>query len=136
MPYCSCFYRCCCPRRFQRMKRLNTKGRKWQELRLFDRAFNMAQTRNEHKGFPSNYVRTTKYRCITFPFLGLLNQFKRIANIYFLVIMILQSIPDISPLNPISAIAPFVFVISVSMTREGCEDCKRYRADKSKPSSH
>ena len=46
--------------------------------------------------------------------------------------MILQSIPTISPLNPISAIAPFVFVIAVSMTREGYEDCKRHRSDKSK----
>lgn len=49
--------------------------------------------------------------------------------------MILQSIPDISPLNPISAIVPFVFVISVSMIREGCEDCKRGRADKRDNSS-
>ena len=46
--------------------------------------------------------------------------------------MILQSIPIISPLNPISAILPFVFVIAVSMTREGCEDCKRHRSDRCK----
>jgi len=56
--------------------------------------------------------------------MSLFNQFKRYANIYFLVVAILQSIPAISPLNPLSAIAPLVFVISLSMIREGYEDLK------------
>ena len=42
---------------------------------------------------------------------------------------ILQSIPQISPLNPLSAIAPLVFVVALSMIREGYEDLKRYKAD-------
>lgn len=70
----------------------------------------------------SNYVRTTKYTALTFLPLSLFNQFKRYANIYFLIVAILQSIPAISPLNPLSAIAPLVFVISLSMIREGYED--------------
>ena len=46
-------------------------------------------------------------------------QFKRYANIYFLVSAIIQSIPILSPLNPFSAISPLVFVLALSMIREG-----------------
>lgn len=79
--------------------------------------------------FQSNYISTTKYNAITFIPVSLFNQFRRYANIYFLIVAILQSIPQISPLNPLSAIAPLVFVIALSMIREGYEDLKRYRAD-------
>lgn len=42
----------------------------------------------------------------------------------------MQSIPLISPLNPASAVAPLVFVLALSMIREGVEDFKRWRSDK------
>jgi P-type E1-E2 ATPase len=61
---------------------------------------------------------------------SLLQQFRRFANVYFLGIAILQSIAVISPLNPTTAILPLVFVIAVSMLREGVEDYMRFRADK------
>jgi hypothetical protein len=51
---------------------------------------------------------------------------------YFLVIAILQSIPLISPLNPATAILPLIFVLTVSMLREGFEDYGRYKSDKGK----
>lgn len=50
---------------------------------------------------------------------ALVLQFKRIANIYFLVIAILQTIPAISPLNPFVAWAPLIIVIGISIAREG-----------------
>ena len=77
----------------------------------------------------SNYISTTKYNIITFIPLALLLQFKRYANIYFLFSAILQSIPLISPLSPISAIAPLTFVLALSMVREGFEDYKRWKSD-------
>jgi len=87
--------------------------------------------RNHAANFKSNYVRTTKYTALTFLPLCLFQQFKRLANIYFLIMAILQSISIISPLNPTTAILPLVFVICVSMLREGIEDYMRYTADKS-----
>ena len=78
---------------------------------------------------PSNYISTTKYNIFTFFPLALLLQFKRYANIFFLVNAILQSISLISPLNPASAIAPLAFVIALSMLREGYEDYKRWKSD-------
>ena len=81
------------------------------------------------KSFPSNYISTSKYTLITFLPKSLLLQFKRYANIYFLVIAILQSIAIISPLNPFTALAPFVFVIGLSMLREMYEDIQRHKSD-------
>ena len=62
--------------------------------------------------------------------LALIQQFKRIANIYFLIIAILQTIPAISPLTPITAWAPLLVVILISMIREGIEDYSLYKSDK------
>ena len=50
---------------------------------------------------------------------SLLIQFERLANIYFLVIAILQSISAISPLGPLTAWAPLIVVLGISMLREG-----------------
>lgn len=80
--------------------------------------------------FPSNYQSTTKYNLLSFIPLALFIQFKKVANIYFLCTAILQSWPAVSPLNPFSAIAPLVFVLTVSMAREGIEDYMRYKSDK------
>ena len=86
--------------------------------------------RNKKFNYCSNYISTTKYTLITFLPRSLLEQFMRVMNVYFLATAVLQSIPEISPLNPFSAIAPLVFVLAVSMTREGVEDYMRYRSDK------
>ena len=79
--------------------------------------------------FPSNYISTSKYTLLTFLPKSLLLQFKRYANIYFLIIAILQSISIISPLNPFTALAPFIFVIGLSMLREMFEDVQRHKSD-------
>ena len=83
-----------------------------------------------NKGFADNKVVTTKYNLITFLPFSLFVQFRRVSNIYFLITAVLQSIPQISPLQPFSAIAPLVFVLGISMIREGIEDYLRYRSDK------
>ena len=83
-----------------------------------------------NKGFNDNRVATTKYNLITFLPFALFIQFRKVSNIYFLIIAILQSIPQISPLASYTAIAPLVFVLAVSMIREGIEDYLRYKSDK------
>ena len=81
------------------------------------------------RSFPSNYIRTTKFNLLNFFPKSLLFQFRRFANIYFLITAILQCFPSISPLNPFSAISPFVFVITLSLLREAVEDYERYKSD-------
>ena len=80
--------------------------------------------------FASNYIKTTKYNAFSFFFLSLLFQFKRFANIYFLMISIMCAFPAISPYNPFSSGIPFAFVVLVSVFRDGIEDYLRYKSDK------
>ena len=80
--------------------------------------------------FKNNKITTTKYNIITFLPKALLFQFMRLANIYFLFIAIIQCIPLISPLGPMSAVLPLIIVLSVSLFREGYEDFQRSKLDK------
>ena len=77
----------------------------------------------------SNYIRTTKYTAWSFLPLSLIQQFKRMANVYFLLQAVLNSIPQISAMNPVTAWSPLAFVLGVSMMREGLEDYQRYKSD-------
>ena len=78
----------------------------------------------------NNSIDTSKYNFFTFLPKTLLFQFMRLANCYFLIIAIIQSIPQISPLTPTTAIAPITFVLCVSIIREGIEDYARHQYDK------
>jgi phospholipid-transporting ATPase len=78
----------------------------------------------------SNTIDTKKYSLLTFLPKAILFQFMRLANVYFLIIAIIQSIPEISPLSPLTAAAPICFVLLVSIVREGIEDYARYKYDK------
>ena len=80
--------------------------------------------------FSNNEIDTKKYNIFTFLPKALFYQFNRLANIYFLICAILQCIPMISPLNPLTAILPLVIVLSASLIREGMEDYARGQLDK------
>ena len=86
--------------------------------------------KNSEFKLKDNTITTTKYNFITFIPKGLLIQFSRLPNLYFLFITIIQSIPIISPLNALTAIIPLIFVLGVSMIRELIEDLSRHKFDK------
>jgi len=90
----------------------------------------MIKLNNKHANghYCSNYIRTTKYTFYNFIFLALAYQYLRFSNVYFLVVMIL-SCTDVSPVSPITAISPVIFVLSVSLLREAIEDYERYKQD-------
>ncbi|KAJ7538191.1 hypothetical protein O6H91_11G037600 [Diphasiastrum complanatum] len=79
--------------------------------------------------FKGNSIATTKYNLVTFFPKGLYEQFRRVANLYFLMIAILSATP-ISPVHPITNIVPLTLVLSVSLIKEAFEDRKRYQNDK------
>ena len=79
--------------------------------------------------YKDNTINTTKYNIITFLPKSLLLQFMRFANVYFLIIAIIQCIPIISPLGASTAILPLVFVLTVSLIREAYEDIQRAKID-------
>ena len=81
------------------------------------------------KYYTTNLIHTSKYNFLTFLPKSLLIQFQRFANIYFLKIAVLQSIKLISPLNPFTAVGPLLFVLGLSIMREGIEDYLRHKSD-------
>ena len=85
--------------------------------------------KNREYKLKDNLITTTKYNFITFIPKSLLIQFFRLSNIYFLFTAIIQSIPLISPLTSLTAIIPLIFVLGVSMIREGFEDLVRNNYD-------
>ncbi|KAK7349266.1 hypothetical protein VNO77_06499 [Canavalia gladiata] len=75
-----------------------------------------------------NEISTTKYNVITFFPKALFEQFRRVANIYFLLAACLSASP-ISPFSPVSMIAPLAFVVGLSMAKEALEDSRRFLQD-------
>eukprot|EP01124_Arcella_intermedia_P011864 TRINITY_DN18240_c0_g1_i1.p1 TRINITY_DN18240_c0_g1~~TRINITY_DN18240_c0_g1_i1.p1 ORF type:complete len:1316 (+),score=309.58 TRINITY_DN18240_c0_g1_i1:539-3949(+) len=57
-------------------------------------------------------------------------QFSRVANFYFLIMAILQSIPQLTPLSPGAAFAPLVMMVTISAVKAAMEDTKRGRSDR------
>ncbi|TXG51535.1 hypothetical protein EZV62_024059 [Acer yangbiense] len=78
--------------------------------------------------YGDNYVRTTKYTLATFFPKSLFEQFRRVANIYFLFCAILSFTP-LSPYSAVSNVLPLVVVIGATMGKEILEDWRRKRQD-------
>uniref|UniRef100_A0A8R7V2U1 Phospholipid-transporting ATPase n=1 Tax=Triticum urartu TaxID=4572 RepID=A0A8R7V2U1_TRIUA len=86
--------------------------------------------RHEEEGFryPRNEVSTTKYSLVTFVPKSLFEQFRRVANFYFLVSGILTLTP-LAPYSAVSALLPLSVVITATMLKEGVEDWRRKQQD-------
>ncbi|CAN6194804.1 unnamed protein product [Urochloa humidicola] len=78
--------------------------------------------------YPTNYITTTKYNIITFFPKAIFEQFRRVANLYFLLTAILSLTP-VCPFSAVSMIAPLAFVVGLSMLKEGLEDWRRFIQD-------
>lgn len=84
--------------------------------------------------YADNAIRTSKYTWYNFLPKGLLAQFARLANCFFLVIGLLMAVGTYtnlfqSPLLPFSTLGPLALVLSISLIKEAQEDIKRHRAD-------
>lgn len=82
----------------------------------------------EHK-YSSNQNVTSKYTIITFLPRNLFEQFRRVANIFFLAIAILQFFPKFSTISPGLVILPLLAVLAITAAKDGYEDIKRHQAD-------
>nr|POE66192.1 putative phospholipid-transporting atpase [Quercus suber] len=85
---------------------------------------------NATNKYVDNHVSTTKYNIATFLPKFLYEQFSRYANLFFLFTAILQQIPNISPTNRYTTIAPLLVVLLVSAGKELVEDNRRRSQDR------
>ena len=77
-----------------------------------------------------NKVKTTKYTIWNFLPKNLFEQFHRFANIYFLVIAILNWVPAIKAFAREITMIPLLFVLCVTLLKDLFEDGRRRRSDK------
>uniref|UniRef100_A0A8C5HUM4 Phospholipid-transporting ATPase n=1 Tax=Gouania willdenowi TaxID=441366 RepID=A0A8C5HUM4_GOUWI len=78
--------------------------------------------------FPDNRIVSSKYTFWNFIPKNLFEQFRRVANFYFLIIFLVQLIID-TPTSPITSGLPLFFVITVTAIKQGYEDWLRHKAD-------
>lgn len=83
-----------------------------------------------HK-YCTNEISTAKYSVISFLPKFLFEQFRRYANIFFLVVALMQQIPNVSPTGRFTTVVPLTIIIIVSALKELVEDFKRHVADRS-----
>lgn len=79
--------------------------------------------------YAKNAVYTTKYNFITFIPKNLFEQFLRVANLYFLGLLIIQFIPGITSIPFYTTLIPLVGVLSITAIKDGFDDLKRRVSD-------
>uniref|UniRef100_A0A5B7BT59 Phospholipid-transporting ATPase n=1 Tax=Davidia involucrata TaxID=16924 RepID=A0A5B7BT59_DAVIN len=85
---------------------------------------------NERFEFTGNSIRTGKYSIITFLPRNLFEQFHRVAYIYFLVIAILNQLPQLAVFGRTVSIMPLAFVLLVTAVKDAYEDWRRHQSDR------
>ncbi|XP_039061628.1 probable phospholipid-transporting ATPase 4 [Hibiscus syriacus] len=78
--------------------------------------------------YPYNNISTTKYNVLTFLPRALFEQFRRVANFYFLLAAVF-SLFSLAPFSRASLIVPLIFVVGISMIKEAIEDWHRFLQD-------
>eukprot|EP00210_Caulerpa_lentillifera_P009184 g8756.t1 len=79
--------------------------------------------------FANNYVRTSRYTIYNFLVINLFEQFSRVANLYFLLIAVLQLVPGLSPTHWFTTLAPLIFVLMINAVKEIYDDYYRHKSD-------
>ncbi|VDO03931.1 unnamed protein product [Rodentolepis nana] len=86
--------------------------------------------RSNQTKFCNNSISTGKYSTVTFIPKFLFEQFRKYANIFFLIVALFQQIPGVSPTGRFTTVVPLTFILCVSAIKEIIEDYARHKADK------
>lgn len=92
------------------------------------------QIKEQQDSYPPNVIISSRYTLINFLPKSLLEQFRRLANVYFIVIGIIAIIGYYSSayetaVQPAGILGPVVIVVLISVIKDGVEDVKRHQAD-------
>ncbi|KAM4706764.1 phospholipid-transporting ATPase IK [Discoglossus pictus] len=105
------------------------------EVKANDKMFNRSFTKRtclcvRKRKYADNSIQTSKYNILTFIPLNLYEQFQRTANLYFLFIIILQTVPAISTLPWFAVMMPLLFLLTIRGFRDLLADIARHKSDK------
>ncbi|XP_046439096.1 probable phospholipid-transporting ATPase IM isoform X3 [Daphnia pulex] len=92
-------------------------------IRANDAAYNL------QFNYSNNYIQTSKYTLLSFVPVNLIEQFQRLANFYFLCLLVLQFIPFISSLTPVTTAVPLIGVLLLTAIKDAYDDFQRHRSD-------
>ncbi|KAI5109536.1 putative phospholipid-transporting ATPase VA, partial [Silurus meridionalis] len=84
---------------------------------------------NPNRLYANNKIKTTKYTVLSFIPKNLFEQFHRFANVYFVFIALLNFVPVVKAFQPVLALAPVLFILSVTAIKDLWEDYRRHRSD-------
>ncbi|XP_009874685.1 PREDICTED: phospholipid-transporting ATPase IK, partial [Apaloderma vittatum] len=115
-------------------------GRKQQpaftwEVRANDRNYHMQFKKKfafclTKKKYAGNAIRTAKYNIFTFLPLNLYEQFHRMANVYFVFVILLQTFPEISTLPWYTLLLPLSCLLAIRGLRDLIDDIGRHQSDR------
>uniref|UniRef100_A0A4W3K0S0 Phospholipid-transporting ATPase n=1 Tax=Callorhinchus milii TaxID=7868 RepID=A0A4W3K0S0_CALMI len=90
------------------------------ELKANDREY------NQKFEYPKNFIKTSKYNVLTFLPVNLFEQFQRIANAYFLFLLVLQLVPQVSSLSWTTTVIPLLLVLIITAVKDAIDDYVSY----------
>ncbi|XP_074783795.1 phospholipid-transporting ATPase IK [Athene noctua] len=105
------------------------------EVRANDRNYHM-QFRKKFafcltkKKYAGNAIRTAKYNIFTFLPLNLYEQFHRMANVYFVFVILLQTFPEISTVPWYTLLFPLSCLLTIRGLRDLIDDIGRHQSDR------
>ena len=112
-------------------ERVLSVGNKFSEHLFRELSIDMKKAQTEFGGpKQANQYRTSKYTILTFFPLNLFEQFRRVANIYFLLTLIITLFQPDPPVSPMSWLASLCFIIAVTMIKQAYEDYLRHKSDR------
>ncbi|KAI9218647.1 hypothetical protein BC828DRAFT_388015 [Blastocladiella britannica] len=77
----------------------------------------------------TNGVQTAKYTIWTFLPRNLSEQFSKVANCFFLGIIVLQLIPETATTGPLTAAIPLIAIVAMTALKDAVEDWRRRKSD-------
>ena len=112
-------------------ERVFSVGNKFSEHLFRELSIDLKKAQTEFGGpKQANQYRTSKYTVFTFFPLNLFEQFRRVANIYFLLTLIITLFQQDPPVSPMSWLASLCFIIAVTMIKQAYEDYLRHKSDR------
>ncbi|XP_069646834.1 phospholipid-transporting ATPase VD isoform X2 [Haliaeetus albicilla] len=132
--------------RWQRL--ISTEGREGSSSNSSNKCYQSSKTTGKHrivipclghfkeeyekvsKLYMNNQIRTTKYTLLNFLPRNLFEQFHRVANLYFLFLVVLNWVPLVEAFQKEITMLPLVVVLTIIAVKDGLEDYSKYKMDK------